>query len=379
MSNQAVQPGLFDDAHIQSGFKTHPKKTDVNGLNFPDLSMVRLDRLGIELHYANPKMIEKFRKLADGMQNKIDKMKEPMFAGQNMTHRRMSMIEAKKKDVEALEMLQGTLRNLAQAHEDKTIPETLSWMKTKKAVELMLKVSKYDWKWDQLRDTRQDLIKLCCVDGTSIEQAKIDMAQYIGKATEPTKAEKIEAAMQKIQAGYKIPGYVRTPPRTAEIVLHELPINLGDRIIDPCAGDGAILDELVKLGCVEPDQLYASEINHALREVLRLKGHNVIGEDLYDLKAVAQQIGYFDGIATNFPFENSQDIEMAMWCADNLLQTGGWMVALLSPTVTTKQNKLNKQFVEWVNEYGWYEILPSGSFDKPYGGIGATMIVISKQ
>ena len=90
------------------------------------------------------------------------------------------------------------------------------------------------------------------------------------------------------------------------------------------------------------------------------------------------ELEYFDGIVTNFPFEDSQDIKMARWCFDNLLTPTGYMVAILSGTALTKSYNLNKEFAQWVADHGWHEQLPQGSFDGRYSGISGTMIVVRK-
>lgn len=73
----------------------------------------------------NRKAAERLRTAADGLQRQID-AKRSTFANSNPTPRRAGFQEAGRKEAARLEELQGTLRNMADAHEAGTIHYLLS-------------------------------------------------------------------------------------------------------------------------------------------------------------------------------------------------------------------------------------------------------------
>ena len=98
--------------------------------------------------------------------------------------------------------------------------------------------------------------------------------------------------------------------------------------------------------------------------MLREKGHNVLNEDFLS------HTDKYDKILMNPPFENLQDIDHVRHAFD-LLNPGGVLVATMA---NNKQRK--PDFLEWVNEYGYYEENPEGSFKSAFNPTGVSTITV---
>ncbi|NEQ48247.1 MAG: hypothetical protein F6K00_33820 [Leptolyngbya sp. SIOISBB] len=78
----------------------------------------------------------------------------------------------------------------------------------------------------------------------------------------------------------KIPGFVPTPPDLVDELRYHLNLQLSDRILDPAAGDGAILGRVREFF---PDiPLHCCEINSDLNRILRLAGFEPECRDYFE-------------------------------------------------------------------------------------------------
>lgn len=158
-----------------------------------------------------------------------------------------------------------------------------------------------------------------------------------------------------------------TPIETALQMIEIADIDNNSKVLEPSAGIGNIADQIKKY----TDNLDVCEQMYSYRELLKLKGHNIVGNDFlqYD------KYNYYDCIIMNPPFSDEQN---HIKHAYNLLVNGGKLIAITSPHWTFASDKNSKEFKAWFNEMGGeiIEDLESGTFEMT--GVRAHIIVINK-
>lgn len=170
--------------------------------------------------------------------------------------------------------------------------------------------------------------------------------------------------------GVKIPGYFPTPKDIVADMLNDADIEEGMTVLEPSAGKGNIADMIKESG----HDVKVIEYNSRLNDILKTKGHNVIGDDFLEHKEA------YDRIVMNPPFENGQDIDHVRH-AYELLKPDGKLVALMSGSTFTRSDKKATEFQDWVSELsGEHEMLPDGSFktsERPTG-VSVVKVVLEK-
>lgn len=122
----------------------------------------------------------------------------------------------------------------------------------------------------------------------------------------------------------------------------------GKRILDPSAGDGAILD-ILKNSSYRVDT-YAIEIDPALRAILADKGHKVIDSDFLDYSGNH----YFDFILMNPPFKAGVKHLLKAWEIAN----GATIRCLLNSASLTNPNSMDRErLLHLIDQYGEVEHL----------------------
>lgn len=182
-------------------------------------------------------------------------------------------------------------------------------------------------------------------------------------------ADPIKEAERKL-IGAKIPGYFPTPKTIVQKMIEAAEIEQGQKVLEPSAGKGNIAD-LLKDSGTSPEVI---EVNTTLRDLLKAKGHNVVGTDFL------QHTGEYDRIVMNPPFEQGQDIDHVRHAYD-LLKPGGRLVAIMSEGPFFRQSKKDTSFREWLDEVGGTsEKLPEGSFksSERSTSVATRMVIIEK-
>jgi hypothetical protein len=167
--------------------------------------------------------------------------------------------------------------------------------------------------------------------------------------------------LERKYIGAKINGFFPTPESLIQKKIELLELKENDIILEPSAGLGHIADQLRNKGA---KNLTCIEINTGLSEVLEAKGHKVINEDFL------QHSGNYDKIIMNPPFENLQDIKHVKH-AYSLLNNGGVLVA----TMAGNKHR-TPDFIDFINENGWYEENPKNSFINSFNSTGVNTITV---
>ena len=202
------------------------------------------------------------------------------------------------------------------------------------------------------------------------EQLRAAIRELDGFRVKKAKADpivKLEAAL----IGKKIPGYFPTPKVLVEKMIDYADIKEGQEVLEPSAGKGNIAAEIK---AASPNaELSVIEFNSNLRDILSVKGFNVVGNDFLE------HTKKYDRIVMNPPFENFQDIDHVQH-AFELLKPGGKLVAIMGAGVKNSRKKA-VEFRDWVENQGSYiEDLPEGSFKngEVATGTSTVMVVLEK-
>ena len=378
-------------------------------------------------------LAQKLRNLAEGMQAQIDRKFNTPLKDANPTARRANMISSMEKDGERLQKFQSMLLGLAALADQNQLPpelqkidsralletifyfkeyprfdapfyqsqfrellEILSGTKGVNAVRSVIEKTSYrrSWGMDSLRilkDAFQTAKRRKPKFGTTQTEEQLDRImrltkaditpdnlasvrdQLLALAKTPDQGNQAERQVQQMiynLIGVKIPGYFNTPPAVVERLMSVADIRPGQRVLEPSAGAGDIADAIRAQG-VTPDVV---EVASSLRKILEAKRYNIVGYDFLEYTG-----GPYDRIVMNPPFENAQEIDHVLH-AFKLLAPGGRIVSVMSEGPFFRSDKKATAFRDFVDNYGYSEQLPQGSFLKSRNstGVNTRIVVIDK-
>lgn len=136
--------------------------------------------------------------------------------------------------------------------------------------------------------------------------------------------------------------FFETPAYYAEEAVKLAEIEPDSTILEPSAGQGAILKALAKYHPAH--QVDGFELMPQNREILAgCKNFNLLGEDFL----TCQQT--YDRIIANPPFRKNQDITHIRKMYE-LLNPGGVLVSFAAPSFLTSSKKTEAEFRDWLND-----------------------------
>jgi len=208
-----------------------------------------------------------------------------------------------------------------------------------------------------------------CPDGPDCEDSEC-RAERIRQGITPTNTrDKIEQMQSALKAGVQVvaaPQLFPTPPALAERMVEEADILPGHCVLEPSAGTGAILAALPN---VRPfGSVTAVEINATLAASMGQVADETICGDFLEQNG---NLGTFDRILMNPPFENGADIKHIQH-AMKMLKPGGRLVAICANG--PRQQTTLKSMAE--NSGGWYEDLPAGTFASQGTNVNTALLLI---
>lgn len=131
-----------------------------------------------------------------------------------------------------------------------------------------------------------------------------------------------------------------TPPELAKRLVALAGVGKDSRVLEPEAGIGSIADAAKKI----TDNVDCIERMTDFCEILKLKKHNVIGNDLL----TAETAPIYDAVVMNPPFsEECEHIKRAF----DFLRPGGSLVAVCSSSIQWKSTRKYEQFRDWLSEH----------------------------
>lgn len=131
-----------------------------------------------------------------------------------------------------------------------------------------------------------------------------------------------------------------TPPELAKELVALAGVRKDSRVLEPEAGIGNIADAAKEV----TDHVDCIERMTDFCEILKLKKHNVIGNDLL----TAETAAIYDAVVMNPPFsEECEHIKRAF----DFLRPGGSLVAVCSSSIQWKSTRKYEQFRDWLSEH----------------------------
>jgi len=140
--------------------------------------------------------------------------------------------------------------------------------------------------------------------------------------------------------------FVPTPKDISTLMLDRIgTIKPPDRVLEPSAGSGHLVDALIKRG-VNASQIDVIEPVEELREILAQKGVNIVSKDILQYTPEEK----YDKIIMNPPYDNGLDILHTLKCF-SILKKGGKLVAVLpeSAFLPTGLKGSEKWKKDWLN------------------------------
>lgn len=131
-----------------------------------------------------------------------------------------------------------------------------------------------------------------------------------------------------------------TPPELAKELVALAGVRKDSRVLEPEAGIGNIADVAKEV----TDHVDCIERMTDFCEILKLKKHNVIGNDLL----TAETAPIYDAVVMNPPFsEECEHIKRAF----DFLRPGGSLVAVCSSSIQWKSTRKYEQLRDWLSEH----------------------------
>jgi predicted RNA methylase len=147
-------------------------------------------------------------------------------------------------------------------------------------------------------------------------------------------------------------------------------VRAGHTVLEPSAGCGNIGDALLPLVGAGLDVI---EINYSLQEILKLKGHNLVGSDFLECQR------RYDRICMNPPFERGQDIDHVRH-AYRLLNPGGRLVSVMSEGTFFRRDRKATDFRTWLYGRDMDGInIDAGAFKESGTNVAARVILINNK
>lgn len=316
---------------------------------------------------GDAKLATRFLGWAEALDPKIEHAGRPMT--QNPTPKRNREYQSRMIDYRNLDRTQKALRVLAEAHAAGSVPQLLANLKTKYEISRLVHKS---------------------VSGEGGYYSAIESKDYsqTGPAARllqemidvpaPQRAERDrKRKIEELEAGVKlmtIPGYFPTPAAVVAMMLERARLQTTMTVLEPSAGSGNIADAIraAHPGVV----VQVIEQVYTLREILRLKGYELVGEDFMQVSAA--ELGTFDRVIMNPPFEKQQDLDHVRR-AFSLLKPDGILVAIMSPSFEFRSDRKSVEFREWLDSLSaQWDMLTAGSFKASGTGVSTRIVTIER-
>lgn len=280
----------------------------------------------------------KCRSAAAAMQKHIDAKHSSAnrMLAQPATRKRIQDASSFRREAMRLEQVQRTLLRLAEMHEKGTIHPELRELKTRGAIESALFTMPGD-----------SAIRMLFNSVAQDEQKPDKILRWTR-----------EASLMRI------PGFFPTPGPVAEQLIALACIEPGNRILEPSAGSGNLIDTVRQ--DYSDVQLSYCEMNCFLLDLLREKYDgspdiHFLGRDFLEIDPTNRK-KRFDRIIMNPPFENGQDIDHILH-ACRLLTPKGILTAIVSAGAFHRKDKKAERFLSLLEQSkAFVQQLPTDAF-----------------
>lgn len=166
--------------------------------------------------------------------------------------------------------------------------------------------------------------------------------------------------------------FFATPEKLADELVYLADLKQHDTILEPSAGQGAIVKAINKVVDVVPDCFELMDVNTLILKKSGLS-FNLIGEDF--LKNEGKT---YSKIIANPPFTKNQDIDHLKEMY-NCLSRGGKLVCITSESWVNGSQKKQVDFKKWLEKENAEIIdIEKGSFKESGTAVGGKIIVLEK-
>ena len=166
--------------------------------------------------------------------------------------------------------------------------------------------------------------------------------------------------------------FFATPEKLADELVYLADLKQHDTILEPSAGQGAIIKAINKVVDVVPDCFELMDVNTLILKKSGLS-FNLIGEDF--LKNEGKT---YSKIIANPPFTKNQDIDHLKEMY-NCLSRGGKLVCITSESWVNGSQKKQVDFKNWLEKEKAEIIdIEKGSFKESGTAVGGKIIVLEK-
>lgn len=242
--------------------------------------------------------------------------------------------------------------------------------------------------------TKEQVLQNCIVEGTVVKLPNVQLDRKLYKEV----AKSLELIGGKWKGG-KVFGFVfetdplylldqisngekinlkkefqffATPEKLADELVYLADLRDNDTILEPSAGQGAIIKAINKVCDVVPDCFELMDVNTIILNKSGLH-FNLIGDDF--LKHNGKK---YSKIIANPPFTKNQDIDHLKEMY-KLLSIGGKLVCITSESWVNGSQKKQVEFKNWLDEVGAEIIdIEKGSFKESGTMVGGKIVVINK-
>jgi len=172
--------------------------------------------------------------------------------------------------------------------------------------------------------------------------------------------------------------FFETPTELAEELVQLANIQVNDSILEPSAGQGAIVKVILR----NMKSVFGYKTNtvfgYELSDINQIFLNKISGFVLYGNDFLTECNLKFDKIIANPPFSGNQDIDHILKMYESL-EIGGRLVTVSSRHWMISNNKKETEFRNWLNKVN-AEIknVPAGTFKESGTNIPTTIIIINK-
>lgn len=242
--------------------------------------------------------------------------------------------------------------------------------------------------------TKEQVLQNCTVEGTTVKLPNIQLNRKLyqevaksleliggkwkgGKvlgfvfATDPTDLLEEIANGEKRNLKKEFQ-FFATPEKLADELVYLADLKQHDTILEPSAGQGAIIKAINKVCDVVPDCFELMDVNTIILNKSRLR-FNLIGADFLSHSGKT-----YTKIIANPPFTKNQDIEHLNKMYE-CLAFGGRLVCITSESWVNGNHKKQVEFRDWLEEVGAEIIdIEKGTFKESGTMVGGKIIIINK-
>ena len=174
-------------------------------------------------------------------------------------------------------------------------------------------------------------------------------------------------------------GYFPTPAVIVDRMIELADIGPNQIILEPSAGQGAIVEKIIPLLGNQLARLVICENLPENIQVLNEKGYGSLGDFFNYFMMCDRGNVRFDRILMNPPFEKQSDIDHVT-AAYGLLAPGGALVTIMSAGVLFRENKKTVEFRDNIMEQNvtYLDRLPAGAFKESGTMVNTILLRLEK-